>query len=139
MNNLSEYIIAEGVPVCNGICEGKAMVITSSIDFPKILNNPEEVILVVHNFDPNYDILLDRCLGIISELGNMLCHLAIVSRIRKIPSLVQTTDVTTLIADGDEVTIDAYNGVLYRGLYNKEISQNNLALFHEFSTKIKEE
>ena len=125
LEDISEFIISKGIPVFNGITEGEAVVVKSSIDFQKVENSQEKIILIVNNFDPNYDILLNKCKGIASELGNILCHLAIVARIRKIPALVNAKNITSLIKDGEKLTIDAYNGILYRGMHLDRVKSEN--------------
>jgi len=137
IKNLSKYIISEGIPVCNGFSEGKAVIVKSSIDFPKVQDNMENIILIVNNFDPNYDILLDKCIGIASELGNILCHLAIVSRIKEIPAIVNAKKITSLIKDGENLTIDAYRGIIYRGLLINSLSyEEKYNFIEDFYSKI---
>lgn len=129
MKDLSEYIISKGTPVYNGIVEGIAVIIESSTDFSKLDNNSEKKILIVENFNPNYDLILNKCAGAISEIGNILCHLAIVSRIRKIPAIVNTGETISKLVDGCPLTLDAYNGILYKGFHLdclSEASNQNL-------------
>ena len=137
LKELSNFIISKGIPVYNGLAEGKAIIIKSSIDFPKIQNESEKVMLVVNNFNPNYDILLNKCFGVISELGNILCHLAIVTRIKKIPAIVNAKNIISKIKDGENITIDAYNGILYRGLHVNSLSfGDRCSLIRDFYSKI---
>lgn len=123
MKNLSNFIIQEGVPVSNGVTEGKALIVESSADFSKIQQQSTKVILIVKNFEPNFDILLEKTLGVVSEMGNMLCHLAIVSRVREIPAIIKAKNITSLVKENEKVTIDAYNGILYKGLHQKIIEK----------------
>jgi phosphohistidine swiveling domain-containing protein len=113
-NDANSKHIAQGFPVSNGIATGNAIIVKSSVDFSKI-ENKSGVILVAHNFDPNYDCLLPQCAGVVSEIGNLLCHLAIVSRVHKIPAVVNAKNVTSIIQDGDLITIDANKGIIYSG------------------------
>jgi pyruvate,water dikinase len=137
MDNLTNYIISEGIPVYNGLCQGKAIVVKSSIDFIKVQNRSKKIILIVNNFDPSYDILLDKCIGVASELGNILCHLAIVSRIRKIPAIVNAKNITLNIKDGDYITIDAYKGILYRGRHSNSLtSEDEINIIKKFYSKL---
>ncbi|MGV9172992.1 MAG: PEP-utilizing enzyme [Promethearchaeia archaeon] len=123
LKNLSNFIIQEGVPVSNGVTEGKALIVESSADFSKIQQQSTKVILIVKNFEPNFDILLEKTLGVVSEMGNMLCHLAIVSRVREIPAIIKAKNITSLVKENEKVTIDAYNGILYKGLHQKIIEK----------------
>lgn len=113
------------------------MVVKSTQDFKKVQDSVEKVILIVNNFDPNYDILLDKCLGIVSEIGNILCHLAIVSRIREIPAIVNAKNITTSIKDGESITIDAYKGIIYRDLQVNSLSiEEKYNFIQDFYSKI---
>ena len=137
IKNLTKYIISKGIPVYNGLSEGKAVVVKSSKDFSKVQDSSEKVILIANNFDPNYDILLDKCIGIASELGNILCHLAIVSRIREIPAIVNAKNITSLVKDGENITIDAYNGIIYKGFQVDSLSfEDKHTIIQDFYSKI---
>lgn len=138
MDKLANEIISKGTPVYNGICEGKAVIVKSSKEFYKVQNKPDKIILIVNNFDPNYDILLEKCIGIASEIGNILCHLAIVSRIRKIPAIVNAQNITSNIKDGDYITLDAYKGNLYRGKQKDLLlSIDRISIIDNFYSKLK--
>ena len=93
--------------------------------------------MIVNNFDQAYDVLLDKCIGIASELGNILCHLAIVSRIRKIPAIVNAKDITLNINDGDYITLDAYTGIVYKGKHaNSLSSEKEITMIKDFYSKL---
>jgi pyruvate,water dikinase len=134
-----EQEIVSGMPVSSGIAHGNAIVIESSKNFDK-LKGLEGVILVVKNFDPNYDILLPKCKGIVSEIGNLLCHLAIVARIREIPAIVNCLNATTTIKDGDPLKINAYTGKVYKTkTLEPNIEQKAPDLFESFKKIVLED
>lgn len=139
MYDLSSFILKKGETVSNGYAEGKALIIESSTDFKKVQNVSEKIVMIVKNFEPHFDVLLDYCLGVISEMGNMLCHLAIVSRIRNIPAIVKARSITNSVKDFEKVTLDAYRGIVYRGYQlNKLKIDNNLDFINDFYSKIDE-
>ena len=78
---------------------------------------------MVHNFDPSYDVLIPHCAGIISEIGTLLCHLAIVSRMYGIPAIVNAKDIVDKVREGEIVSLDAESGVLYRGTPKECVSE----------------
>ena len=120
--------ILTGIPVSQGRVNQKpAVIINSSEEFDK-MEGKKNVILVVKNFDPNYDQLLPQCAGVVSELGNILCHLAIVSRIYNKPAIVNAKDATKKVRDGQIVSLDAFEGALYNGKYKVSEKQINAEL-----------
>jgi len=114
----------KGMPVSRGIVIGKkAIVVSSTNEFEK-LQGEDDIILIAKNFDPNYDVLLPHCRAVVSEIGSLLCHLAIVARIQNIPAVVNVNNATKCIKDGDIVSLDANNGILYKGVPDKPLSKN---------------
>ena len=73
-------------------------------------------ILVTHMTAPDWVPLMRRAAGIVTDSGGMTCHAAIVSRELGIPCVVGTSDATTRLRDGEEITIDAGQGVITAGL-----------------------
>lgn len=53
--------------------------------------------------------------AIITDLGGRTCHAAIISREMGIPAIVGTREATRVLKDGQQVTVDAYNGIVYEG------------------------
>ncbi len=49
--------------------------------------------------------------AVITDLGGILCHAAIVSRELKIPCIVGTKIATKVLKNGDKIKIDAKGGV----------------------------
>lgn len=129
-------VLGRGIPVSQGHVSGNAIVVYSSRDFKKVPPHAR-CILVVKNFDPNYDVLLSRCKGVVSEVGNLLCHLAIVTRVRRIPAVVQVPDVTRRVRDGEMLTLDAIRGVVYRGRYSPSDSTGIEALLSKVDARVR--
>ena len=63
--------------------------------------------------------------AIITNNGGMTCHAAIVSREMQIPCIVGTasrgTFATRILKTGQEVTVDAKNGVVYQGVADEVV------------------
>lgn len=83
----------------------------------KILHNPSEShkvkkgdILVVEMTDPLYMHAMMKAGGIITNIGGVLSHAAIVSRELKIPCIVGTENATEIFKDGQLVVLDATKG-----------------------------
>ena len=110
-------IIVQGLPASPGIASGKAQVITS-ID--NISEFKESRILITDMTSPDWVLAMRKAKAIVTNSGGMTCHAAIVSRELGIPCIVGTTSkgkaATKVISTDDELTVDATNGVVYKGL-----------------------
>ena len=67
-------------------------------------------ILVVKHVDPGWTLLLVQAAGVISEKGNPLSHVAIVSREINIPAIVGVPDAVNRIRTGQSLSIDGTTG-----------------------------
>ncbi len=57
---------------------------------------------------------MEKAIGIITEVGGLLSHAAIVSRELKIPCIVGVKEATQIFKSGERVTIDANKGFIKR-------------------------
>jgi len=87
----------------------------------KVLNTPEDQhkveagdIVIVYSSSPAWTIALLKASALISEVGGIICHTAIVSRELGIPCIVGVENVTKLIKDGDKLKINGKNGTIER-------------------------
>jgi pyruvate,water dikinase len=97
-----------GDTVSFGKIRGKAKVLLS-LDEKKF--NPGEI-LITKATDPGWTPLIINCGGIVLEVGGMLQHGALVSREFNKPCVVGIDNVTNIIKDGEEVEVDAIEGVV---------------------------
>ena len=97
-----------GDTVSFGKIRGKAKVL-NSVD-EKVFNPGE--ILITKATDPGWTPLIINCGGIVLEVGGMLQHGALVSREFNKPCVVGIENVTKIIKDGEEVEVDAIEGVV---------------------------
>jgi phosphoenolpyruvate-protein phosphotransferase (PTS system enzyme I) len=74
----------------------------------------EPHVLIAHNLTPSDTATLNRehVLGFATDLGSRTSHTAIMARSLGIPAVVGLHDVTGKVADGAEVLLDGYNGLL---------------------------
>ena len=68
--------------------------------------------MVTKATDPGWTPLIINCAGIVLEVGGMLQHGALVSREFNKPCVVGIDNVTDIIKDGEEVEVDAIEGVV---------------------------
>jgi pyruvate,water dikinase len=65
---------------------------------------------------PRLASILRRVSAIITNLGSSAGHLATVAREYGVPMIVDTKDATQLLSTGDEITVDAEENIIYRGV-----------------------
>lgn len=70
-------------------------------------------ILVCEVTTPHYVPLMQRAAAIVTDQGGILSHAAIVAREMGIPCIVGTQYATTQLKNGQNVTVDADNGIIY--------------------------
>ncbi len=109
-------IVVKGLPASPGRAAGKAHVI---LDPARIGEFKDGEILVTTMTAPDWVPAMKKARAIVTDAGGMTCHASIVSRELGIPCIVGTksrsTEATTTIRDGAEITVDATNGVVYEG------------------------
>ena len=75
-------------------------------------------ILVTDKTDPDWEPIMKRAAGIITNRGGRTCHAAIVSRELGLPAIVGTMNATEVLHDGQHVTIscaEGDTGIVYEG------------------------
>ena len=97
-----------GDTVSFGKIRGKAKVL-NSVNEKEF--NPGEI-LITKATDPGWTPLIINCGGIVLEVGGMLQHGALVSREFNKPCVVGIENLTKIIKDGEEVVVDAIEGVV---------------------------
>ncbi|WP_413363082.1 pyruvate kinase [Lysinibacillus sp. 3P01SB] len=75
----------------------------------------EGCILVTVGSDREMMPAIEKCAGIIAEEGGLTSHAAVVGLSLGIPVIVGVKEATTLIRHGQEITMDAETGVIYKG------------------------
>jgi pyruvate,water dikinase len=99
-----------GTPASGGKTEGIVKVLTSVDDFKKMEKGD---IIVVYASSPAWTVPLLKAKALISEVGGILCHTAIVAREIGVPSVVGVDNATKILKDGDVVKIDGELGEIY--------------------------
>ncbi|UCH37244.1 MAG: phosphoenolpyruvate synthase [Candidatus Bathyarchaeota archaeon] len=124
---LDQSVLISGLPASPGIAVGRAHVILSVADINEFQSGE---ILVTPMTAPDWVPAMRKAKAIITNSGGMTCHAAIVSRELGIPCIVGTTSkgqaATDIIATGDQITVDATNGVIYRGAVHRVLREDRL-------------
>ncbi|MEM5834448.1 MAG: phosphoenolpyruvate synthase [Candidatus Aenigmatarchaeota archaeon] len=109
--------ILKGLGVSPGIASGNVKIVLDLKDIDKVEKGD---ILVTTMTSPDLVPTMSKCAAIITDSGGQTCHAAIVSREMRIPCVVGTLAATKILKDGQEVTVDAYRGLIYPGIIEVE-------------------
>jgi pyruvate, water dikinase len=96
-------------------------------------------ILVTDKTDPDWEPVMKRAAGIITNRGGRTCHAAIVSRELGLAAIVGTVMATEQLHDGQTVTIccaEGDTGIVYDGVLPFEIESIDLGSLHRPKTKM---
>jgi phosphohistidine swiveling domain-containing protein len=108
--------IIKGVTASSGKALGRAIISPMLDDHEAIAKINRKMrkgdILIAETTSPDTLMLCNKAGAIVAEQSGMLSHAAIVSRERKIPCIIQATNATRIIKDGDFVEVDANKGVV---------------------------
>lgn len=104
--NINEF---SGVMASRGLIKGIVKIITSPDDFNKFKNGE---ILVAPETAPDFVPLMKKASAIITDLGGITSHAAIISRELNVPCIIGTKIATKVLKDGDLVEVDAEKGII---------------------------
>lgn len=118
-------VAVRGLPASPGVASGVVHV----IDNPKDIDQFKQgEILVTLMTSPDWVPAMKKAAAIITNNGGMTCHAAIISREMQIPCIVGTRSknvaATDVLKTGDVVTVNAKNGVVYRGKVESMFKQS---------------
>ncbi|MEK7072582.1 MAG: PEP-utilizing enzyme, partial [Patescibacteria group bacterium] len=88
---------------------GPARIIMNYHDFSKMQTGD---VLISTMTTPDFVVLMHKAGAIITDIGGMLCHAAIVSREIDKPCIIGTKFATQVLKDGDIVEVDADKGIV---------------------------
>lgn len=120
-------IIAKGMALGNKIASGKARFLNSPLE-GALLQNGE--ILVADATNPDWDPILKRAAGIITNKGGRTSHAAIVARELGTVAIVGCGNASHFIKNGQEVTLscaEGRDGFVYNGLLEWETIEEDLS------------
>ncbi len=95
-----------GIPVSSGTIEGRARVVLKMED----AHMEEGDILVTTFTDPSWTPLFVSIKGLVTEVGGMMTHGAVVAREYGLPAVVSVENATKLIKDGQRIRINGKEG-----------------------------
>ncbi|WP_295711441.1 phosphoenolpyruvate synthase [Mucilaginibacter sp.] len=130
------HILEKGETITTGAAVGHQ--ITSG--FARLLSSPEEAgklnegeILVTDTTNPDWDPILKKVAGIVTNKGGRTSHAAIIARELGAVAIVGTENATVNIKDGEEITLcctEGKTGIVYRGKLNWKETLTDLKKIH---------
>ena len=105
--NVSENELS-GESVSSGKITGKAVIMSE----PNEKNITKDEILVAKAADPGWVVTIMKCGGLILEVGGTLQHGALLCREFNKPCIVNITNASKIIKDGDLIELDANSGII---------------------------
>lgn len=108
--------LADGQGVGDETVIGKGVIATSAQE--AIDKAVEGGVLVTKTTDKDYLPAIEKSSALVVENGGLTSHAAVVGISMGIPVIVGVKDATSVIADGQLITVDSRRGLVYRGASN---------------------
>ncbi len=101
-----------GEIACRGIAAGEVRIVRERGD---IENLPPEAVLVARTSSPRLAAAMGGSAAVITDVGTSTGHLAAVARELRLPAIVDVGNATEVLQNGQVVTVDAEENVVYQG------------------------
>jgi pyruvate,water dikinase len=122
-------VLLSGVAASPGLASGPVKIIpdASRIDLVR-----DGDILVTEMTTPDFVPAMKRAAAIVTNRGGRTAHAAIVSRELGIPCVVGTESATTVLSNGQVITVDGAHGRVYEGKVTRHIETTSMSgMFRE--------
>ncbi|MEJ3744966.1 rifamycin-inactivating phosphotransferase [Actinomycetes bacterium KLBMP 9797] len=97
-----------GLPVSAGVIEGRARVI---LDMAQADLEPGDILVTAYT-DPSWTPLFVAIAGLVTEVGGLMTHGAVIAREYALPAVVGVLDATRLIPDGQRIRVHGTDGYI---------------------------
>ena len=105
-------VLVSGLGASPGVASGAVRIVTGLDELDKVVDGD---VIVTPMTTPDMVPAMKRAVGIVTDEGGMTSHASIVSRELGVPAVVGTGDATSVLEDGQPVTIDGRRGTVQRG------------------------
>lgn len=130
LSNKGEHdVLLRGIAVGDKIGSGRVKHVGVIPDDLKNFDFQKGDVLVTEMTDPDWEPLMKRASGIVTERGGRTCHAAIVARELGIPAIVGSPKAREILKDKELVTVSCAEGdvgVVYRGVLEVVEKQMNI-------------
>ena len=104
-------VLVRGLPASLGRASGVCRIALSS-DLESFNSIEEGEVLVTDVTTPEMTLIMKKVCAIVTDLGGVTSHAAIVCRELKIPAIVGTKNGTSVLKNGQRVEVDAFKGTI---------------------------
>jgi phosphohistidine swiveling domain-containing protein len=101
--------LCTGIAASPGVASGKAFLIRKASDYKHV---PKGAVVVAEMTRPELVYALRNVSAIVTDIGGLLCHAAIVAREKRIPCVVATKKATQVIRERMLVKVDGSKGTV---------------------------
>ncbi len=105
----TDAVTLTGTAGSRGTATGIARIVQGPDDFSRV--RPGDILVCPYT-DPAWTPLLRLAAGVVTEIGGVLSHAAIVARERRIPAVLGVAAATARLPEGASITIDGDAGVV---------------------------
>ncbi len=111
-------LVLKGDPASPGMGSGKVKLIKKADNIDKVKKGD---VLVTNMTAPDFVPAMKRAAAIVTNLGGLTSHAAIVSRELGIPCVVGTEKATKILKKGDEVVVNGKTGEIWLGTISEKL------------------
>jgi pyruvate,water dikinase len=104
--------ILSGIPASPGTATGTVKITHHGSEIDKVRDGD---VLVAEMTTPAFVPAMKRAVAIVTDRGGITCHAAIVSREMGVPCVVGAVEATSVLKDGQLITVDGSQGKVYEG------------------------
>ncbi len=108
----SGRLLLQGLAASSGRAAGPVRILASADEGDQFVSGE---ILVAHMTSPDWVPIMRRAGALVTDGGGMTCHAAIVSRELGVPCVVGARNATTVLRDGEVITVDGAQGTVFEG------------------------
>ncbi|EAQ65495.1 phosphoenolpyruvate synthase [Marinomonas sp. MED121] len=129
-------IITDGRAIGHKIGSGTVKVLSSITEMDRIQDGD---VLVTDITDPDWEPIMKRASAIVTNRGGRTCHAAIIARELGIPAVVGCNDATSVLKDGQEVTVSCAQGdlgMVYEGLIDFDVITSEVGEMPDIPVKV---
>ncbi|MGI2335477.1 MAG: phosphoenolpyruvate synthase [Dehalogenimonas sp.] len=120
---IKQPIILAGAAASPGLASGPVKIIMDPNEINRVMAGD---ILVAEMTTPDFVPAMKRAAAIVTNRGGRTSHAAIVSRELGIPCVVGTGEATSLLKEGQIITVDGAHGKVYNGKVTRRVQTSSV-------------
>ena len=122
---ITHPVLLSGAPASPGTASGAVKIVPEASQIDQVKQGE---VLVAEMTTPDFVPAMKRAAAIVTDRGGRTAHAAIVSRELGIPCVVGTGQATSVLSDGQIITVDGSQGKVYEGRVAEEKAAPSAAM-----------